>query len=137
LASKSKDLDDVVIREQEANTLVEQAKAKLADLEKKIAVIEGEKKDQVLLLETARQALSKHEDSSVLMILTVVANAMALLKSHLPDLNVELLRKDFTVDETDHEALTSGAYDAAHEFASSYDFSSLAESKDNDSPRNM
>jgi hypothetical protein len=127
----------VVIREQEANTLVEQAKAKLADLEKKIAVIEGEKKDQVLLLETARQALSKHEDSSVLMILTVVANAMALLKSHLPDLNVELLRKDFTVDETDHEALTSGAYDAAHEFASSYDFSSLAESKDNDSPRNM
>jgi hypothetical protein len=137
LASKSKDLDDVVIREQEANTLVEQAKAKLADLEKKIAVVEGEKKDQVLLLETARQALSKHEDSSVLMILTVVANAMALLKSHLPDLNVELLRKDFTVDETDHEALTSGAYDAAHEFASSYDFSSLAESKDNDSPRNM
>jgi L-rhamnose isomerase len=137
LASKSKDLDDVVIREQEANTLVEQAKAKLADLEKKIAVVEGEKKDQVLLLETARQALSKHEDSSVLMILTVVANAMALLKSHLPDLNVELLRKDFTVDETDHEALTSGAYDAAHEFASSYEFSSLAESKDNDSPRNM
>jgi hypothetical protein len=137
LASKSKDLDDVVIREQEANTLVEQAKAKLADLEKKIAVIEGEKKDQVLLLEMARQALSKHEDSSVLMILTVVANAMALLKSHLPNLNVELLRKDFTVDETDHEALTSGAYDAAHEFASSYDFSSLAESKDNDSPRNM
>jgi hypothetical protein len=66
-----------------------------------------------------------------------VANAMALLKSHLPDLDAELLRKDFAVDEVDHEALTSGAYDAAHEFASSYDFSSLAEFKDNDSPRNM
>jgi hypothetical protein len=85
----------------------------------------------------AREALSKHEDSSVLMILMAVANAMALLKSHLPDLDVELLRNDFTVDEVEREALTSGAYDAAHEFASSYDFSSLAESEDNDSPRNM
>jgi hypothetical protein len=46
LASKSKELDDVVIREHEANTLQEQAKAKLADLEKKIEVVEGEKKDQ-------------------------------------------------------------------------------------------
>jgi hypothetical protein len=76
----------------------------------------------------AREALSKREDSSVLMILMAVANAMALLKSHLPDLDVELLRKDFAVDEVEREALTSGAYDAAHEFASSYDFSSLAES---------
>jgi hypothetical protein len=71
------------------------------------------------------------------MISTTVANAMALLKSHLPDLGVELLCKDFAVDDKDHEALTSGAYDAAHEFASSYDFSSLAKFKDNDSPRNM
>jgi hypothetical protein len=85
----------------------------------------------------ARQALSKHEDSSVMMILRAVANAMALLKSHLPDLNVELLRKDFTLDEAEREALTSGAYDAAHEFASSYDFSKLAESEDNNNPRNM
>jgi hypothetical protein len=137
LASKSKELDDVVIRGQEANTLREQAEAKLADLKKKIEAIEGEKKDQGLLLEMVRQALSKHEDSSILMISTVVANAMALLKTHLPDLDVELLRKDFAVDEADREALTSGAYDAAHEFASSYDFSSHAESKDNDSRRNM
>jgi hypothetical protein len=70
------------------------------------------------------------------MISTVVANARALLKSHLPDLDVELLRKDFAVDEAECEALTSGAYDAAHE-ASSYVFSSLAKSEDNDSPKNM
>jgi hypothetical protein len=89
------------------------------------------------LLETARQALSKHEDSSILMILKVVANAMALLKSHLPDLDMELLHKDFAVDEAEREVLTSGAYDAAHEFSSSYELSSLAESEDNDSPRNM
>jgi hypothetical protein len=88
-------------------------------------------------LETARQVLSKHKDSSIMMISTAVANVMALLKSHLPDLDVELLRKDFTVDETEREALTNGAYDAAHEFTSSYDFSSLAESKDIGSPQNM
>jgi hypothetical protein len=71
------------------------------------------------------------------MISTAVANALALLKSHLPDLDMDILRKDFTIDEAEREALTSGAYDATHEFASSYDFSSLAESKDNNSPRNM
>jgi hypothetical protein len=50
---------------------------------------------------------------------------------------VELLRKDFAVDEAECEALTSSTYDVAHKFASSDDFSSLAESGDNDSPRNM
>jgi hypothetical protein len=53
LASKSKELDGVVIREQEANTLREQTETKLADLEKKITTVEGEKKDQGLLLEMA------------------------------------------------------------------------------------
>jgi hypothetical protein len=127
----------VVIWEQEANTLQEQAEAKLADLENKIEVIEGEKNDQWLLLEMAWQALSKCEDSSILMILMTVANAMVLLKNNLPDLDVELLRKVFVVDEADRDVLTSDAYDVAHEFTSSYDFSSLAESEDNDSPRNM
>jgi hypothetical protein len=50
---------------------------------------------------------------------------------------MELPCKDFMVDEVKHEALTSDAYDAAHEFASSYDFSNLAKSKDNDNPRNI
>jgi hypothetical protein len=89
-----------------------------------------------LLLEIAHQALSKHEDSSVMMISMTVAIAMVLLKSHLPDLDVEL-RKDFMIHEAEREALTNGAYDAAHEFASSYDFSSLAKSEDNDSHQNM
>jgi hypothetical protein len=126
-----------VIWEQEANTLREQAKVNLVDAEKRLAATEGEKKDQGLLLETTRQALSKREDSSVLMISTAVANAMAVLKSHLPNLDVELLRKDFEVDEAEREALTNGTYDTAHEFASSYHFSSLAESEDNYSPWNM
>jgi hypothetical protein len=44
LASKSKDLDDAMIREQEANKPQEQAEAKLTDAEKKLNVAEGEKK---------------------------------------------------------------------------------------------
>jgi hypothetical protein len=85
-----------------------------------------EKNTQELLLKSAQRALSRHEDSSVQIILTAVANAMALLKSHLSDLDVQILYKDFTVDETECEALTTGAYDTAHEFASSYDFSWLS-----------
>jgi plasmid replication initiation protein len=126
-----------MIREQEANKLREQAEAKHADEEKRLAVAEGEKKDKGLLLEMARQALSKREDSSVLIILMAMANPVALLKSHMPDLDVELLSKDFMVDKEEREVLTNGAYETAHEFALSYDFSSLAESKDNDSSRNM
>jgi hypothetical protein len=84
-----------VIREQEANTLQEQAEAKLTNAEKRLTTAEGEKKDQGLLLETAQQVLSKREDSSVLTISMAMDNAAALLKSHLPDLDVELLRKEF------------------------------------------
>jgi hypothetical protein len=88
-------------------------------------------------LKMAQQALSKRDDSSTLRISTTVANVMALLKSHLPDLDMEHLRKNFAVDEVKIEALTSRVYDATQKFVSSYDFSSLAESEDNDSPRNL
>jgi hypothetical protein len=128
LTSKSKELHDAVIREQEANMLRDQAEAKLTDEEKRPVAAKSKKKDQWLLLKMARQALSKREDSSILMISMAVANAMALLKSHLPNLDVELLTKYFVVDQVECEALTSGTYDAAHEFASSYDFSCLAKS---------
>jgi hypothetical protein len=84
-----------VIREQEANTLQEQIEAKLTNAEKRLAAAEGEKKDQGLLLEMAQHVLSKREDSSVLTISMAMDNAAALLKSHLPDLDVELLRKEF------------------------------------------
>jgi hypothetical protein len=137
VASTSKTPVDIVIWEQRADTLRIQAEEKLADAEKKLAAAEEEKKNKALLLKMARHVLYKREDSSTVMILTAVANAMALLKSHLPDLDVELLCKDFTVDEAECEALTNGAYNATHEFMLSYDFSSLAESKDNHSPRNL
>jgi hypothetical protein len=53
LASKSKELDDMVIREQKANTLWERAEEKLADAKKKVAAAKVEKKEQGLLLELA------------------------------------------------------------------------------------
>jgi hypothetical protein len=64
---------------------------------------------------------------------SVVANAMALMKNHLPDFDMEILRKDFTIDGAERETLVNSTYDAAHDFVSLYDFSSLAESNDNNS----
>jgi hypothetical protein len=68
-----------------------------------------------------------------MMISSAVAHATTLFKNHLPDLNMELLPQDFTVDNAERETLVSSAFDAAQDFISSYDFTSLAESDDNDS----
>jgi hypothetical protein len=65
---------------------------------------------------------------------SVVANVVALMKNHLPDLDTEILPKDFTIDDAEWEILVNSAYDAAHDFVSLYDFSSLVESNDNNSP---
>jgi hypothetical protein len=68
-------------------------------------------------------------------IYSAVANAMTLMKNHLPDLDMKILHKDFTFDDAEREILVNSAYDAAHDFVSLYDFSSLTESDDNNSPR--
>jgi hypothetical protein len=70
-----------------------------------------------------------------MMIFSVVAHAVALFKNHLPDLNIELLLQDFTVDDSERETLVSSTFDAAQDFISSYYFASLTESDDNDSPK--
>jgi hypothetical protein len=36
-------------------------------------------------------------------IFLAVANAMALMKNHLPDLDMEIFHKDFTVDDAERE----------------------------------
>jgi hypothetical protein len=69
------------------------------------------------------------------MISSAVAHAAVLFKNHLPGLNLELLRQDFTVNDAESETLVSSAFDAAQNFVSSYDFASLVESDDNDSPK--
>jgi hypothetical protein len=69
------------------------------------------------------------------MISSAVAHTAVLFKNHLPGLNLELSCQDFTVDDAKRETLVSSAFDAAQDFVSSYDFASLAESDDNDSPK--
>jgi hypothetical protein len=68
------------------------------------------------------------------MISSAVGNAMELMKNYLPNLDVEILRKDFTIDDAVWETLVNSTYDATRDFVSLYDFCSLAESDDNNSP---
>jgi hypothetical protein len=69
------------------------------------------------------------------MISSAVAHTMTLFKNHLPNLDMELLRPNFTVDDVEREALVSRMFDTAQDFVSLYDFTSLVESDDNDSPK--
>jgi hypothetical protein len=48
-----------------------------------------------------------------MMISSAVPHAAALLKNHLPGLNMELLHQDFTVDDAERKTLVSSAFDAA------------------------
>jgi hypothetical protein len=90
-----------------------------------------------LLLESAQQAFAKREGSTNMMISSVVAHTAVLFKNHLPDLNMEIMRQDFTVDDAEREALVFSVFDAAQDFVFSYDFTSLVKSDDNDSPKGL
>jgi hypothetical protein len=94
-------------------------------------------KTQGLLLDSAQQTLSKREFSSSAVISLAMANAMALMKNHMPEFDIEILRKNFTVDDMEWAALVDSAYDTAQHFLSLYDFFVLAESDDNNSPNTL
>jgi chromosome segregation ATPase len=130
LNSKSKALDFQVIRVDEAVLRLKNAKSRLEAAEEDL-------KNQKQLLDSARKTSSKREDSFNMMIFSAVAHAAALFKNHLPDLNMELLRQDFTVDDAERETLVSSAFDAAQDFIPSYDFTSFAESDDNNSHKDL
>jgi hypothetical protein len=70
-----------------------------------------------------------------MLISSAVTHAAVLFKNHLPDLNMEFLHQDITVDDAERKTLVSNAFDAAQNFISSYDFTSLAESDDNNNPK--
>jgi chromosome segregation ATPase len=128
LNSKSKALDFQVIR-------ADEAVLRWKNAESRLEVAEEDLKNQKQMLESAQKTASKLEDSFNMMISSAVAHAAALFKNHLPDLNMELLRQDFTVDHVECKTLVSSAFDATQDFTSSYDFTSLAKSDDNDSPK--
>jgi DNA repair exonuclease SbcCD ATPase subunit len=128
LASKLKALDFQVIH-------ADETVLRLKNAESKLKATEEDLKNQRQLLESAQKASSKCEGSTNMMISSAVTHDVALFKNHLPDLNMELLRQDFTMDDAEREILVSSAFDAAQDFVSSYDFTSLAESDDNDNPK--
>jgi hypothetical protein len=128
LDSKSKALHFQVIH-------ADGAMLRLRNAESRLKATKEDLRNQRQLLELAQKTSSKHESSFNMMISSVVAHAVALFKNHLPGLNMELLRQDFTVDDLERETLVSSAFDVAQDFVSSYDFTSLTESDDNDSPK--
>jgi hypothetical protein len=113
----------------------DEAVLRLKNAESRLEAAEEDLKNQKQLLESAQKTSSKREDSINMMISSAVAHAAALFKNHLPNLNIELLRQDFTVDDVERETIVSSAFDAAQDFVSSYDFTSLVESDDNNSPK--
>jgi hypothetical protein len=110
----------------------DEAMLRLKNTESQLKVVEEDLKNQSQLLELAQKTLSTRESSFNMMIFSAVAHAAALFKNHLPGLNMELLRQDFTVDDAERETLVTSAFDAAQDFVFSYDSASLAESDDND-----
>jgi hypothetical protein len=128
LDSKSKALDFQVIH-------VDELVLRLKNAESRLKAAEKDLKNQRQLLESAQKTSSKRETSFNMMISSTVAHVAVLFKNHLPDLNMELLRQDFTMDDAERKTLVSSIFDAAQDFVSSYDFASLAESDNNDSPR--
>jgi hypothetical protein len=82
-------------------------------------------------LVSTQKALTKREFSSLAVISLAVANAMMLVKNHLPEFDIEILQKDFIVDDAGREVLVESAYETTQHFVSLYDFSILPESDDN------
>jgi hypothetical protein len=138
ILQQSKDVNAALsLRLDNVETSLAITQNKLDRKSKALKTVEAALKAKGLLLESAQQALAKHEGSANMMISSDVARTVALFKNHLPDLNMEILCQDFTVDDAEREALVSTTFDAAQDFVSSYDFTSLVESDDNDSPKGL
>jgi Ser/Thr protein kinase RdoA (MazF antagonist) len=112
-----------------------EAMLRLKNAERGLKAAKEDLKNQMQLLESTHKTLSKRESSLNMMISSAVTHTAVLFNNHLPGLNMELLHQDFTVDNVERETLVSSAFDAAQDFVSSYDFVSLVESNDNDSPK--
>jgi hypothetical protein len=128
LDSKSKALDFQVI-------LADETMLRLKNAESRLKAAKEDLNNQRQMLESAQKTSSKRKSSFNMMVSSAVAHVVVLFKNHLSDLNMDLLRQDFTMDDAERETLVSNAFDAAQDFVSSYNFASLAKSDDNDSPK--
>jgi hypothetical protein len=114
---------------------VDKAMLQLKNADSRLKATKEDLKNQRQLLKSTQKTLSKHESFFNMMIFLAVTYVATLFKNHLPYLNTELLRQDFTIDDVEREALVSSAFDVAQDFVSSYDFASLTESDYIDSPK--
>jgi hypothetical protein len=99
-----------------------------------LQTLEDEKKAKEQLLESTQMALSKRDFTSLVVNSSVVGHVVALVKSHMPDFDAEILRRDFPINDEERDTLVDSVYDTAQYFVSQYDFSILNESDDNTSP---
>jgi hypothetical protein len=114
LSSKSFALDHAVIQEKQMKIWLTACEDKLMACEAQLTVAndklmatEEKVKIQGQLLDLAQQSLSKWELSSTVVISSVVASVVALMKNHLPNLYMEILCNDFIVDDAGREALVN------------------------------
>jgi hypothetical protein len=107
-----------VIQEQKMKIHLAATEERLKVARDEQKAVEEKTKAQGQLLESTQQALSKRELSSSTVISSAVANAMAVVKNHLLDYDMEILRKDFTIDDAEQEALVNSPYVASHDFVS-------------------
>jgi hypothetical protein len=73
------------------------------------------------MLESTWRMLSEWDYSSSVVIFSVVAHAVVLLKSYVPDLDQKLLCKDYPFgddEEQEQDALINSVYDPAQFFMS-------------------
>jgi hypothetical protein len=96
----------------------------------KLHALGEEKRLHEQLLESTRKLLSEHNYSS-----STVAHAVALLKSYVPNLDPEVLCKDYPFEDDDEQdSLIDSMYDTAQYFVSQYDFSVFNDQGDEGSP---
>jgi chromosome segregation ATPase len=110
LSSKSDALEELVIPEWATQD--------------KLQVLSEEKRLQEQVLESTQKMLSERDYSSSTVISLAVAHVVALLKSYVPNLYPELLRKDYPFEDDDEwDTLIDSVYDTIQYFVSQYDFS--------------
>jgi hypothetical protein len=75
--------------------------------------------------------LSEHDYSSSTVISLAVAHAVALRKSYIPNIDPELLHRDYPFEEDEErDALIDSLYETAQYFVTQYDFSVINDSND-------
>jgi flagellar biosynthesis/type III secretory pathway protein FliH len=84
------------------------------DAQDKLEALGEEKRLQEQVLESTRKMLSEHDYCSSTVISLVVAHVVELLKSHVPDLDPELLRRDYPFKEDEEQdTLIDSVYETA------------------------